>query len=210
MRPNVPTWRILSKQRWKPTSVYLCFKETLFHKGTRIVPVRWPGGWASRLLRRGPGFNPWQQHGCDASVLLDSTPGNKAEKDAGPNQSLRGFDVIDDIKQAVEEACPATVSCADIIAFATRDYVALAGGPSYSIGGGRLDSLTSFMTDANMLPSPDLSVERTRQAFADQGLSIEDMVALLGGHTVGFSHCSFVMRRLFNFQNTGQPDPSMN
>ncbi|KAH7436695.1 hypothetical protein KP509_05G031800 [Ceratopteris richardii] len=147
--------------------------------------------------------------GCDASVLLDSTPGNKAEKDAGPNRSLRGFDVIDDIKQAVEEACPATVSCADIIAFATRDYVALAGGPSYSIGGGRLDSLTSVMTDANMLPSPDLSVERTGQAFAAQGLSIEDMVALLGGHTVGFSHCSFVTRRLFNFQNTGQPDPSM-
>ncbi|KAH7436694.1 hypothetical protein KP509_05G031600 [Ceratopteris richardii] len=149
-------------------------------------------------------------HDCFVTMnVMVHLPGNKAEKDAGPNQSLRGFDVIDDIKQAVEEACPATVSCADIIAFATIDYVALAGGPSYSVGGGRLDSLTSVMRDVNMLPSPDLSVERTRQAFAAQGLSIEDMVASLGGHTVGFSHCSFVTRRLFNFQNTGQPDASM-
>ncbi|KAI5062000.1 hypothetical protein GOP47_0022539 [Adiantum capillus-veneris] len=148
--------------------------------------------------------------GCDASLLLDSTPDNKGEKDAGPNLSVRGYDLIDDIKTAVEAACPGIVSCSDITAFATRDSVVLAGGPDYPVGGGRLDSLTARMTDANILPSPTFSVEQARQSFASQGLSLNDMVTLLGAHSVGFSHCGFFRDRVFNFRGTGQPDPTMN
>lgn len=66
----------------------------------------------------------WLQ-GCDASLLINSTPGNSAEKDAGANLTVRGFDLIDTIKTAVEKICPGKVSCADIIALATRDSVAL-------------------------------------------------------------------------------------
>ena len=60
--------------------------------------------------------------GCDASLLLD---GSDSEKLAPPNLSVRGYDLIDDVKLAVESVCPGVVSCADIIAMATRDAVHL-------------------------------------------------------------------------------------
>ena len=62
--------------------------------------------------------------GCDGSILLNSTGAGAAEKDAPPNLTLRGCDLIDRVKALVEEACPGVVSCADVLALAARDAVA--------------------------------------------------------------------------------------
>lgn len=146
--------------------------------------------------------------GCDASILIDSTPKKPSEKSAGPNLTVRGFELIDEAKKSLEAACPSTVSCADIITLATRDSVVLAGGPSYAAPTGRRDGLVSNPDDVN-LPGPSFSVSQALQAFTAKGLTLNDMVTLLGAHTVGLVHCNFFEDRLSNFQGTGSPDPSM-
>lgn len=66
--------------------------------------------------------------GCDASVLL-SSPNNNAEKDHPDDTSLAGdgFDTVVKAKAAVDRdaRCRNKVSCADILALATRDVVNL-------------------------------------------------------------------------------------
>jgi peroxidase len=68
----------------------------------------------------------WFQ-GCDGSLLLDDDlPAIETEKTVPANDnSARGFEVVDDIKSALEEACPGIVSCADILALAAEMSVEL-------------------------------------------------------------------------------------
>lgn len=51
---------------------------------------------------------------------MDS-PTKQAEKDSIPNLSLRGYQIIDKVKTALEKSCPGVVSCADIVALVARD-----------------------------------------------------------------------------------------
>ncbi|KAK6136996.1 hypothetical protein DH2020_029261 [Rehmannia glutinosa] len=148
--------------------------------------------------------------GCDASILIDSTKSKSSEKDAGPNLTVRGYDLIDAAKKALEAAnCSSTVSCADIITLATRDAVALAGGPKYNVPTGRRDGLVSDVNDVIDLPGPSISVQDAFAFFKPKGLTLNDMVTLLGAHTVGVTHCAFFQDRLLDFQGTGKPDPTM-
>ncbi|KAL0009190.1 hypothetical protein SO802_010692, partial [Lithocarpus litseifolius] len=53
------------------------------------------------------------------------------ERQVIPNQTLRGFDKIDSIKEELEKACPGLVPCADIVSIATRDGIMLVGQHSF-------------------------------------------------------------------------------
>ncbi|KAF3440341.1 hypothetical protein FNV43_RR18625 [Rhamnella rubrinervis] len=147
--------------------------------------------------------------GCDASVLLNSKGNDKAEKDGPPNASLHAFYVIDKAKQEVEALCPGVVSCADILALAARDAVVLSGGPYWDVPKGRKDGRTSKASETTQLPAPTFSILQLQQSFSQRGLSLDDLVALSGGHTLGFAHCSSFQNRIHNFNATHDVDPSL-
>ncbi|KAI3899634.1 hypothetical protein MKW92_051046 [Papaver armeniacum] len=148
--------------------------------------------------------------GCDASVLLNSTNGVEAEKDVIPNQSLKGFDVVDKIKSRVESVCPGVVSCSDILALAARVSVALSGGPFYPVPTGRRDSLVSFPEIAKAdLPAPDANLSFILSKFSDRNFNEQETVSLLGAHSIGRVHCNFLIDRLTNFNGSGQADPTI-
>ncbi|KAI3985447.1 hypothetical protein MKX01_033761 [Papaver californicum] len=163
----------------------------------------------ARLLRMF--FHDCFVRGCDASILVDSTPGNKAEKDGPPNISIRSFYVIEEAKAKLEKACPRTVSCADIIAVAARDVVTQSGGPQWEVLKGRKDGKISKASETKSnLPAPTFNITQLIQSFAKRGLGIKDLVALSGGHTLGFSHCSSFESRLRKFSSKLDVDPTLN
>ncbi|KAL3533949.1 hypothetical protein ACH5RR_007470 [Cinchona calisaya] len=150
--------------------------------------------------------------GCDGSILLDNNGTLRSEKDAAPNtNSARGFDVVDNIKTAVENSCPGVVSCADILALASESAVSLSGGPSWNVLLGRRDSRTANQAGANTsIPSPFESLSNITAKFSAVGLNITDLVALSGAHTFGRAQCRLFSNRLYNFSGTGNPDPTLN
>ncbi|KAJ3672385.1 hypothetical protein LUZ60_007106 [Juncus effusus] len=148
--------------------------------------------------------------GCDGSVLLDSTSNNTAEKAGTPNLSLHAFYVIDNAKSAVEALCPGVVSCADILALAARDSVALSGGPTWKVPVGRLDGRISRASETSLLPAPTSNFAQLQQRFNQLNLSVKDLVVLSGGHTLGFAHCSSFQNRIHNFNTLNDVDPSLN
>ncbi|KAL6963355.1 peroxidase [Sarracenia purpurea var. burkii] len=161
---------------------------------------------AASLLRLH--FHDCFVNGCDGSVLLDGSDG---EKFALPNlNSARGFGVVDSIKTAVESACSGVVSCADILAIAARDSVLLSGGLSWKVLLGRRDGLVGNQTGANNgLPSPFDTLDAITAKFAAVGLNLTDVVILSGGHTIGLARCATFSTRLFNFSGTGAADTTM-
>ncbi|CAH8368114.1 unnamed protein product [Eruca vesicaria subsp. sativa] len=161
---------------------------------------------AAALLRMH--FHDCFVRGCDGSVLIKS-PNNDAERDAVPNLTLRGYEVVEAAKAALEIACPGVVSCADVLALVARDAVFYIDGPWWPVPLGRRDGRISNISDANSLPSPFANVETLKKNFADKGLNTKDLVVLSGAHTIGVSSCALINRRIYNFTGKGDFDPAM-
>ncbi|CAN1155748.1 Peroxidase 4 [Linum perenne] len=130
-------------------------------------------------------------HDCFVNVTISLSALYYGEQTAAPNVgSVRGYNVIEDIKSEVEKVCPGVVSCADIVAIAARDSTVIAGGESWEVKVGRRDSKT---------------VNELIKRFQDQGLSAKDMVVLSGSHTIGVARCVSFRTRIYNETNI---DPS--
>lgn len=130
--------------------------------------------------------------GCDASVLLDH-PGSERRADA--SKTLRGFQVIDDIKTEVERKCPNTVSCADILTAAARDATILSPAPGdathlhlgsvpyWMVPYGRKDGRVSRDQEAqSSVPMGRENVTYLLEFFQSKGLNVLDLVVLSGIH----------------------------
>ncbi|KAL2965283.1 hypothetical protein AAZX31_16G052400 [Glycine max] len=178
-------------------------KEAVTNKFTQTITT---GQATLRLF-----FHDCFVEGCDASVII-SSPNGDAEKDAEENISLPGdgFDTVIKAKQAVESSCPGVVSCADILALATRDVIGLLGGPSFNVELGRKDGLISKASSVEgNLPKANFNLDQLNALFSKHGLSQTDMIALSGAHTVGFSHCDQFANRLYSFSSSNTVDPTL-
>ncbi|XP_045832214.1 peroxidase P7-like [Trifolium pratense] len=166
-----------------------CTVESAIAKETRM------GASLLRLF-----FHDCFVNGCDGSILLDDTSSFTGEKTAIPNKnSARGFEVIDQIKSAVEEVCPGVVSCADILAVTARDSVEILGGPSWDVKLGRRDARTTSKSAANKdIPAPTSSLNQLISRYNALGLSTKDLVALSGGHTIGQARCTNFRDHIYN------------
>ncbi|MCD7469793.1 hypothetical protein HAX54_009041 [Datura stramonium] len=138
--------------------------------------------------------------GCDASILLDETLTIVSEKTTLQNLgSDRGYGIIEDAKRELEKTCPRTVSCAYILAVATKDASVLVGGPSWTVKLRRRDSTTAIHTLAKTdLPGPFDPLDRIISGFANKGLTTRDMVALSGAHSIGQAQCFLFRGRIYS------------
>uniref|UniRef100_A0A0V0ID68 Peroxidase n=1 Tax=Solanum chacoense TaxID=4108 RepID=A0A0V0ID68_SOLCH len=150
--------------------------------------------------------------GCDGSIFLDTTPsGGKVEKLSPSNGiTVKGFELIDEIKAELEENCPGIVSCSDVLAYLSRDAFVASGLPHYEVSGGRRDGMESRVENVvGNLPLPDDTVDQMIQLFNRKGLNAEDLVVLIGAHSIGVAHCFNFLYRMDTPEKAQMVDPRL-
>jgi len=115
--------------------------------------------------------------GCDGSILLKH---EGSERTSQVSKTLRGYEVIDDIKAEIEKQCPKTVSCADILTTASRDATVELGGPYWAVPYGRKDGKVSIDKEAETIPMGHENITSLIEYFQSKGLTVLDLVALSG------------------------------
>ncbi|XP_002976455.2 peroxidase 29 [Selaginella moellendorffii] len=151
---------------------------------------------AAALVRAA--FHDCQVGGCDASILLTSAGAITSEQESDKNFGIRGLNVIDRVKTALEFWCPGVVSCADIVVLAARDAITMGGGPTIDVLLGRRDSRFASNAQADSsLPPATITVPAMLDMFKAKGITPEEGVALIGAHTIGVSHCVSFVNRLY-------------
>ncbi|CAL1402565.1 unnamed protein product [Linum trigynum] len=148
-------------------------------------------------------FHDCSVRGCDGSILLSHVGSERTSK---ASKTLRGFQVVDDIKKELEKKCPKTVSCADILTAASRDATVIQGGPYWSIPYGRKDGKVSIDKEAESVPTGHENVTSLIEFYQSKGLNALDLVALSGAHTIGRTSCETIQHRLYDYEGTGKPD----
>ncbi|CAN4094176.1 unnamed protein product [Withania somnifera] len=106
---------------------------------------------------------------------------------------LRGFQVIDAAKSALEKECPEVVSCSDTLALAARDAVSLINRPTWPVPLGRREGRVSILSEAS----------RSCQLLLI--ISLLSKLHLVRTHNRDVTFSS----RLYNFSGKGDMDPNM-
>ncbi|KAJ4834659.1 Peroxidase 21 [Turnera subulata] len=135
---------------------------------------------------------------CDASLLLEKVAGIESEQASQKSFGMRNFKYVSTIKAALEQECPGTVSCADVVALSARDGIVMLGGPRIEMKTGRKDSKQSWAAEVDQsIPNHNDSISSVLSRFQSIGIDAEGTVALLGGHSVGRVHCVNLVDRLY-------------
>ncbi|KAI3800285.1 hypothetical protein L1987_28372 [Smallanthus sonchifolius] len=117
------------------------------------------------------------QHLHCSHVMLHCFWAQLSEKERDRSFGLRNFRYLETIKEAVERECPGFVSCADILVLSGRDGI--------------------VAIQALSLVDHNESMSVVLERFKNIGIDTPGVVALLGSHSVGRTHCVKLVHRLY-------------
>ncbi|KAI3969920.1 hypothetical protein MKX01_038388 [Papaver californicum] len=160
---------------------------------------------AASLLRLH--FHDCFAQGCDASVLLDDSSTIASEKNSIPNKnSLRGYEVIDEIKAQLEAACPQILLRG---LYCTCCKGLHCTGKLHDIQSQKDSRTARLSASNNNIPPPNSTLQNLITLFRRQGFDKQDLVALSGSHTIGVARYVSFRQRPYNQNGNNQPDENL-